>query len=74
MHITYYYLDKNLLNHIHTASKCRDLSILQLIAKYNKIISEIKLLIGEGKAPLGAHALQPIERVGIFALNVDDLI
>ena len=42
--------------------------------KYNKILEEINSLIHQRNALLGARPLQSIERVSLFAIDVDDPI
>ena len=72
---TFHFVDKNLMNHIRTATKRRDPTIVQLAGKYNKLVGEIAALIRQKKGvPHGARAPLPIECSGLFALDVDDAI
>lgn len=45
---------------------------MQLANTYNGLCNDISSLIHRGQAPLGAISPQPIQRDGLFKLDVDD--
>ena len=48
---------------------------MQLVTKYNNLVTTIQKYINEGKSvPKGTHVPQYIDCDGLFALDVDDSI
>ncbi|KAJ7106146.1 hypothetical protein C8R44DRAFT_834353 [Mycena epipterygia] len=64
--------DQKLYSHTKSAVKCREPTISKVDTEYNKLCSEIRKLIKDGKAPRGAIAPLPIPSAELWQLDVDD--
>ena len=58
--------------HARSLVKRREPTILKLTNTYNDLCRQLTGLIASGRAPLGSAAPRPIQRDGLFKLNVDD--
>jgi hypothetical protein len=65
-------LDAKLRKHAESSLKRREPAILTLTKNYNDLCRQLKSLINQKKAPLGAILPIEIPREGIFKLDVDD--
>ncbi|KAJ7580921.1 hypothetical protein C8J56DRAFT_1057894 [Mycena floridula] len=65
---------QKLKTHTERQSKRRDTGIHALLKTYNHLCTKIETIILDGEAPPGAVAPQPLEKEGLFALDVDDSI
>lgn len=65
-------IEKNLRSHTESSVKRREPTILKLATAYNELCSQLTSLVASGKAPQGSAAPQPIQRDGLFKLDVDD--
>ena len=54
--------------------KKREPGIVRLVTKYNKLCENLSSMINIGEAPRGAVPPHPIEREGLFRLDVNDEI
>ncbi|KAJ7581690.1 hypothetical protein C8J56DRAFT_1006012 [Mycena floridula] len=63
-----------LKTHTEKQSKQRDTGIHALLKTYNRLCTKIETIILDGEAPSGAVTPQPLEKEGLFALDVDDSI
>ena len=58
--------------HSERQLKRKEPGIQQLTKKYNELCKDLQMLIDKGSAPHGAIAPHPINREGLFKLDVDD--
>lgn len=65
-------LDAKLRKHAESSLKRREPAILTLTKNYNDLCRQLKSLISQRKAPVGAILPIEIPREGLFKLDVDD--
>src|ERR1700729_1891936 len=65
-------LDHKIRNHMASSIKRREPGIAKLATMYNSLCSELWTMITKGKAPTSVVPPQPIQRDGLFKLDVDD--
>jgi len=63
---------KKLQSHAEDQIKRKEPGILQLAKKYNQLCGELKVMLERNEGPRGAVAPLPIEKDGLFNLDVDD--
>jgi hypothetical protein len=63
---------RKLQSHVEGKMKKREPGIMRLVTKYNKLCENLTSMINMGEAPRGAIPPYPIEREGLFKLDVDD--
>jgi len=64
--------EKKLHTHTLFSAKRREPGILKLTTTYNDLCRQLSQLIATKKAPDGAISPHPIQRDGLFKLDVDD--
>ncbi|KII83461.1 hypothetical protein PLICRDRAFT_84861, partial [Plicaturopsis crispa FD-325 SS-3] len=64
--------EKNLRSHAKDRVKSREPGIVSLTRSYNALCEQLASLIRKGKALPGAVPPTPIDREGLFKLDVDD--
>ncbi|KAJ7586159.1 hypothetical protein C8J56DRAFT_1004766 [Mycena floridula] len=65
---------QKLKTHTEKQSKRRDTGIHTLLKTYNRLCTKIETIILDKEAPSGAVAPQPLDKGGLFALDIDDSI
>lgn len=65
-------IEKNLRSHAESSIKRREPTIYKLANTYNGLCHQLTGFISCGQAPPGSAAPRPIQRDGLFKLDVDD--